>query len=210
MLSDAGLRDGLVVDLGCGSGIAASLIVQAGYDVLGVDVSEAMVELARERVPGAEFVVGSLHEVELPPCVAVVAMGEILSYAGIDDTLLRHVREALSAGGLFVFDVATPGRAGAAPVKSWHEGDGWLVCSETVEDGASLRRSIVSFRVAQDGGGWRRSDEVHELVLYEPAELVESLTPAGFVDAGVVEGGYGPQLELPSGIAVLSARAPAG
>ena len=210
MLARAGLDSGLVVDLGCGSGIAASLLVEAGYDVLGVDVSEAMVEIARARVPEARFVSGSLHEVELPRCRAVVAMGEILSYAGVDHSLLRRVREALAPGGLFVFDVATPGRAGGAPVRSWHEGDGWLVCSEATEDAGSRRltRSIVSFREADDGE-WRRSDEVHELSLYDPAELAVSLEAAGFSEARVLDDGYGPQLELPSGISVLCARAPA-
>jgi SAM-dependent methyltransferase len=205
MLADAGIESGLVIDLGCGSGIAAALFVDAGYDVLGVDVSEAMVEIARARVPGAEFVSGSLHDVALPGCQAVVAMGEIASYAGIDDALLRRVREALAPGGLFVFDVATPGRGSS---RSWQSGEGWVVCADAVEDGTSLRRSIVSFREAEDAGGWRRTDEVHELALYDPAAIVESLTAAGFTGAAVLEDGYGPQLELPAGIAVLSARTP--
>jgi hypothetical protein len=136
-----------------------------------------------------------------------VAMGEILSYAGVTDALLARVRRALSPGGLFVFDVATPGRVGSAPAKSWFEGDGWLVCAEATEDDASLTRSIVSFREAD--GGWRRTDEVHRLSLYDPGAVVEQLTAAGFADAHVLEGGYGPELELPRGIAVLAARAPA-
>jgi hypothetical protein len=40
--------------------------------------------------------------------------------------------------------------------------------------------------------------------------VVHALTRVGFEDARVLEDGYGPQLELPRGISVLSARAPAG
>jgi len=196
---------GRVVELGCGSGIAAAMLGDAGYEVFGVDQSEPLLRRARERAPAGEFVCASLHDVELPPCVAVVAMGEILSYAGIADELLARVRAALSPGGLFVFDVATPGRGDS---KSWHEGDGWLVCAEAIESDRTLTRAIVSFR-SVDGGEWRRSDEVHRLTLYPPDELVASLTDAGFVDTHVLEDGYGPELELPAGIAVLSARAPA-
>jgi hypothetical protein len=154
-------------------------------------------------VPGATFVHGSLHEVELRRCRAVVAMGEILSYAQITDALLARVRDALEPGGLFVFDVATPGRGSS---RGWHEGDSWLVCADAVERDGRLTRSIVTFR--DDGsGGWRRSDEVHELALYEPAAMVARLEGAGFADAHVLDGGYGPELELPEGIAVLAARA---
>jgi SAM-dependent methyltransferase len=46
-LRRAGIRDGLVVDIGCGSGIWARALTDAGYDVLGVDVSEAMLQIAR-------------------------------------------------------------------------------------------------------------------------------------------------------------------
>jgi SAM-dependent methyltransferase len=203
LLGEAGIDSGVVVELGCGSGIAAAMFLDAGYEVFGVDVSEAMVALARERAPGAQFVCGSLHSVELPRCRAVVAMGEILSYAGLRPELFTRVLDALSPGGLFVFDVATPGRGGG---RSWSEGDGWLVCAEAVEFGTSLTRSIVSFRQAD--GGWRRSDEVHTLVLYEPPAVVSALSDAGFADARVLAGGYGPELDLPQAIAVFSARRP--
>ena len=55
MLERSQIRDGLVVDLGCGSGLWAEKLVQAGYQVLGIDISEAMIDIARSRVPEAEF-----------------------------------------------------------------------------------------------------------------------------------------------------------
>src|SRR5262245_1645681 len=64
---------GLVVDLGCGSGIWAEELVLAGYNVLGVDISAAMLALARGRVPSAEFRLGSFLDINLPRCVAVTA-----------------------------------------------------------------------------------------------------------------------------------------
>lgn len=63
LITDAGIHDGLVVDLGCGSGIWAAALVEAGYDVVGVDQSAALLQIARERAPAARFVHGSLFDV---------------------------------------------------------------------------------------------------------------------------------------------------
>src|SRR5918994_2239977 len=54
ILDSNGIHDGLVVDLGCGSGLWARELVDAGYKVLGIDISEAMIELSRNRVPALE------------------------------------------------------------------------------------------------------------------------------------------------------------
>lgn len=62
-LREAGIEEGLVVDLGCGSGIWAAELLGAGYGVLGVDASVEMLALARRRAPAAELRQGSLHEV---------------------------------------------------------------------------------------------------------------------------------------------------
>jgi 2-polyprenyl-3-methyl-5-hydroxy-6-metoxy-1,4-benzoquinol methylase len=80
-LRRAGHHHGTVVDLGCGSGILSSTIVDASYEVIGVDVSEAMIALARARAPKAIFKVGSFVSVDLHECVAVTAIGEVLNYA---------------------------------------------------------------------------------------------------------------------------------
>src|SRR4051794_12076134 len=65
------LRDGangLVVDLGCGTGILARVMTDAGFDVLGVDLSADMIAIAQEHAPAARFVVSSFVDVDLPPC----------------------------------------------------------------------------------------------------------------------------------------------
>ena len=67
VLQENGIPDGLVVDLGCGSGLWARELLGAGYRVLGIDISESMIEIAREKAPGAEFRVGSLFEADIPP-----------------------------------------------------------------------------------------------------------------------------------------------
>ena len=71
---------GLVVDLGCGSGLWARELAKANYQVLGIDISEAMIAIARKRVPDAEFRVASLFTADIPACAAVTSISECLNY----------------------------------------------------------------------------------------------------------------------------------
>ncbi len=186
LLERAGIRDGLVVDLGCGSGVWARALLQAGYAALGVDQSEAMVELARTIAPGATFVQASLHEFTIPPCRAVTALGEAVSYlAGATQRialapLFRRVAEALPPGGLFIFDLIRRDRRPPVHYRACRSGDDWAVLSEVEEDPAQglVRRDITTFR--QVGEAYRRGQETHWAQLFTRTEAEEALREAGF------------------------------
>src|ERR1041385_337550 len=75
LLARQGFESGRVVELGSGSGITAQLVTACGYELLGVEVSPDLVEIARERAPSARFVNASLLDAKLPPCVACAAIG---------------------------------------------------------------------------------------------------------------------------------------
>ena len=84
-LGNADIDDGVVVDLGCGSGVSSRVLADAGYRVLGIDPSAPMLELAASRVPEALFKQGDAATAELPPCVGVAALGEPLNYVRSED-----------------------------------------------------------------------------------------------------------------------------
>jgi SAM-dependent methyltransferase len=116
------IRNGLVVDLGCGSGVLAERLTGAGYEVLGIDVSPAMLKIARRRAPRARFLRRSLFDLEIPGCVAVTAIGESLNYifdnrgpSGLN-SLFTRIHHALMPGGLLIFDLAGPGRGSKNPI----------------------------------------------------------------------------------------------
>lgn len=155
-LRRGGRDHGLVIDLGCGCGILSELLAADGFDVLGIDLSAAFIEAARQRVPRGCFRVESLLTAELPPCVAVAIVGEGLNYLFDDRHSPEGVRQvlarafaALAPGGLLIFDVSEPGRVpGPGPAKVHVEGDGWAVLvtiTEEPEQGL-LTRHITSFR----------------------------------------------------------------
>ena len=186
ILRQSRILEGLVVDLGCGSGLWARELVDAGYRVLGIDISAAMVEISRRRAPEAEFRVGSFFDADIPPCAAVTAISEVLNYlfdeeAGGLRPLFRHVYEALVPGGVFVFDVLGPGQVPpGAPARSFREGEDWAVISEREEDAerGAMTRRIVSFRKV--GEHYRRDEEIHRVRLYKPVEISGLLQGVGF------------------------------
>jgi SAM-dependent methyltransferase len=188
MMRRHGVDRGLVIDLGCGSGIWARELSTAGYDVLGLDISEAMIAMARERVPHGQFRQESFLMARLPACVAVTALGECFNY--LFDTnntrqellkLFRRIYAALNPGGLFIFDVAEPGRVpGPGPQRSYREGEDWAVLVTAEEDRRRrlLTRQITSFRKV--GALYRRAQEVHRLRLFMRSELAAQLRGIGF------------------------------
>jgi SAM-dependent methyltransferase len=207
-----GLASGLIIDLGCGSGILAEAVSAAGYDVLGIDISGAMVALARVRVPDGQFREGSLLTAELPPCVAVAAIGQCFNYlfdSGNTERalrkLFRRVYGAIGKGGLFVFDVAEPGRVpGPGPRRTYIEGDGWAVLVTAEEDRRHrlLTRRNTSFRKV--GELYRRDEEIHRLRLLRRTELAGQLRGTGFRVR--ILSGYGPLRFAPGHVGFLARK----
>lgn len=176
MLWSRGVAKGLVVELGCGSGVLARELTRAGFDVHGFDPSPAMIALARETAPGATFDAGAAGEIEIPSCSAVIAMGEVLNYAGFD-AVRRMIESARDATSLLIFDVA---EAGAYPPHDERrvDGDDWSVIAIKESDGTRLTRRILTFRAVD--GTMRRDEEMHELELYDRAALKALLRANGF------------------------------
>jgi SAM-dependent methyltransferase len=178
---------GLVIDLGCGSGILSEQLATGGFDILGIDISAALIALARKRVPSGQFRVESLLTAELPCCVAVAAVGECMNYLFDDRHSLEGVRQvlarvfaALVPGGLFVFDIAGPGRVPGGASKSFTEGEDWAVLVSTEEDSQHefVTRRITSFR--RVGELYRRDHEIHRLRLLPREQILSWLHDIGF------------------------------
>lgn len=184
-LGDAG---GRIVELGVGSGVSSRLLLEAGWDVIGVDVCPPMLELAEAHAPGGDFRLGSLWTFDIPRATAVTAFGETVNYATEEDVpsperlkaLFGRVAPSLEPGGLFLFDVACPTRAGPDESRGARfEEDGVLLVMEEVEEDGRLTRQIDTF-LQVDDNLYRRIEEVHTLVLFDPDETEAALRQAGF------------------------------
>lgn len=185
-LRKAGIHDGTVVELGCGTGILLSALSASGYRAIGVDASPAMLELASATAPSATLLQGSLYDVALPPCRAILAVGEPLNYVGHPEAvppisrLLAHVETVLSPGGLLLFDAMVRGRALSKAYRSWQAGDDWACLVDVLPQsgGHALRRATTSFRFVDNA--YRRAFEEHWVHLFSRTLLTRQLKRAGF------------------------------
>jgi SAM-dependent methyltransferase len=211
ILRRARISSGLVVDLGCGSGLWARHLVDAGYEVLGIDLSPDMIALARERVPEATFRTASFLDVDFPACAAITALGEVFNYLFDKRNrrvslhrLFRKAHRALRSGGLLIFDVAEPGRAQGADRRFWEAAD-WACLTEYSHDRRrnQLTRRVITFRKVDQA--YRRAEEVHVQQFYEGSQLVGDLRDIGFRVRTVR--GYG-SFRFPKALVGLIARKP--
>jgi len=199
-----------VVDLGCGGGTLAESLAQNGVDVVGYDISPAMIDIARGRVPEATFEVASFLDVQLPECFAVTAVGEVFNYL-LDErysleslrSVLERIYAALQPGGLLLFDVAGPGRAEAVPRQMFRSTDDWSVLVENSCEDNVLTRHITSFR--RVGEMFRRDQETHRIQLFDPAQVRVVLEQNRF---DVEECTHYGDLQLPAGGKAFVARKP--
>ncbi len=185
LLKGAPIRIKRVVDVGCGAGPLTKALVDAGFEVTGIDTSADLLEITRGVCPAARFVHASIYETPIPASEAIVAVGEPLAYhVGPDGDLLvsqffRRASSALPPGGMLIFDLIELGKPSLAN-KSWSMGEDWAVLVETTENQAerTLVREIETFR--RIGESYRRGREVHRLRLFDTASVCAELAACGF------------------------------
>ena len=195
---------GLVLELGCGSGLLTRHLVDAGLRVVATDASPAMLELAREVAPAAEAIERlTLPDHPLPSADAIVSVGHALNYlpdeASIDRALVA-IAQALRPGGVLAIDLCdlryAEARGDAPASKGWVTDD-WALVTEfdTPTPDRFVRRMAIFTR--ERDGSWRRDDERHDNVLIQVSRVPALLAEHG-VDAtlGTAFGTY----TLPEGL----------
>ena len=115
LLNEYGVNDGLVLDLGCGTGNMTELLAKEGYDMIGVDNAEEMLEIAMEKREKSGhdilYLLQDMREFELYGTVrAVVSVCDSVNYIDEEEDLtevFRLVNNYLDPGGVFIFDFNT-------------------------------------------------------------------------------------------------------
>lgn len=115
ILKEYGIDDGLVLDLGCGTGSMTEMLASSGYDMIGVDNAEEMLEIAMEKKVESGhdilYLLQDMRKFELYGTVrAVISACDSVNYITDDEDLtevFRLVNNYLDPEGLFVFDFNT-------------------------------------------------------------------------------------------------------
>lgn len=109
------ITDGILLDLGCGTGSMTELLAKQGYDMIGVDLSDSMLDIAIEKRAQSGhnilYLQQDMREFELYGTVrAVICLCDSLNYLLEEDDLLttfKLVNNYLDPNGLFIFDFNT-------------------------------------------------------------------------------------------------------
>jgi len=187
LLTSASIKVHKVVEVGCGAGPLTLALADAGFEVTAIDISADLMGIASANVPTGHFINASVYDEKIPPCEAVLAVGEPLTYhadAAAADNLIQSffqlVSDVLPVGGILIFDVIELGEPSLTG-KSWSAGEDWAVLVDTKEDQRSqtLIRNIETFR--RVSGGYRRGHETHAVRLFDTGTLCNRLAAVGFV-----------------------------
>jgi SAM-dependent methyltransferase len=179
-------RRAAILDVCCGTGYLAGLLLARGHSVTGIDCSPVMIGYARENQPSGDFHVADATRFQLPRLfdAAVSTFDSINHILTLKELLaaFRHVAAALKPGALFAFDVLLED----AYQTHWGQSfalvrdDHLLTITGTGFDFRSrkARCTITMFRLLE--GVWQRSDVTIQERCYTGKKISSALEQAGF------------------------------
>lgn len=190
LLKEYGVKDGLVLDMGCGTGSITELLQEAGYDMIGIDNSEDMLWIAREKAMEKEldilYLLQDMREFELYGTVgAVVSICDSINYITEEEELLkvfRLVNNYLDPGGIFIFDLNTPYKYEellADHVIAENREDCAFIWENYYDPETRINEYDLSLYVEEEEDLFRRYSEVHYQKAYSLELIKELLNRAG-------------------------------
>jgi SAM-dependent methyltransferase len=192
LAADHGLgRIDHIVDVACGTGVAAAKFAAAGYCVTGVDRSPQMLAQARQRIAEAGLTDVTLVEADMrdfalnEPADLVTCMYDSLNYLLEETDLLAAFRcaaRALRSGGLYIFDMNTVfGLAEGWSSRDfirWDSDDCFIV-GRTCWNYECLTNTLTLHGFVRRGESWERFAESHVQRGYPVATLRALLERGG-------------------------------
>ncbi len=184
-----GLPDGAkVLDLCCGTGQLAKVLIEKGYKVTGIDGSANQIKYASKNAPGARFIIADARTFELPPTFNAVfstfdSLNHILKATELQRTF-KNVNKCLVSGGIFIFDLNTERH-----FKTYWKN--WKIIRDTpdyfyaVHSDYDPEKRLAPWQCTifqRKAGGWQRSDVFLEETFYPNEEVKSLLKRAGFTD----------------------------
>ncbi len=192
-----GIKSGLVLDLACGTGTLTLALAERGYEMLGADLSEDMLSVARQK-EGAEgilFLNQSMDDFELYGTVdAIVCVLDSINYLTEPEALLKTFRlcaNYLNPGGILIFDVNSEYKFSSVLGNQTYtyETDEIFYNWENEYDPESrLCDLYLTFFCLEESGLYRRVDEVHTQRAYADSELKDALKKAGLTLVATYDG----------------------
>ena len=190
LLKDYGILDGLVLDLGCGTGSFTEALAEKGYDMTGIDISEDMLDIAMQKKEASGndilYLLQDMREFELYGTVrAVVSICDSMNYLMSEEDLLqtfRLVNNYLDPGGIFIFDLNTAYKyrelIGDATIAENREGASFIWENTWYEEEQVNEYDLTIF-VEEENHLYRKYEETHFQKAYDVKTVKKLLEEAG-------------------------------
>lgn len=191
IFSEHGFLEGIVADLGCGTGEMTGRLADAGYDMIGVDSSEEMLEIAREKEYDKEgmpilYLHQDLREMELYGTVgAFVSVCDTMNYLTTKKELtqvFRLVNNYLERDGLFIFDMKSTRyyrEVLGEHTRVEQLEDGTLIWENSFEEKTGRNEYALTIYLENEDGLYERSEEEHVQQAYSIEDVKQCLLTAG-------------------------------
>jgi SAM-dependent methyltransferase len=178
-------RGGAILDLGCGTGRHAIELARRGYEVVGFDLSLAMLaragEEAQDRAAKLNFVQGDMREMSFEEQFdGVYCWNTTFGYFEEEKNaqVVDRVHRALKGGGQFLLDVVNRDfLIRQSPSLAWFEGDGCVCMDEMCVDFITSRMKVKRTMMLDDG---RTREIEYSMRVYSLHELGKILHEHGF------------------------------
>lgn len=189
LLKRYGINDGILLDLGCGTGKMTRLLAKAGYDMIGVDSSAEMLAVAMDAENGLKtgtrpdilYLNQDMREFELYGTVkAVISVCDSMNYITEEEDLLAVfslVSNYLDPGGIFLFDLNTLYKyreiLGETTICENRE-EGSFIWENYYDEETRINEYDMTFFVKEEDGRYRKYQETHYQRGYD-IEIVKNL-----------------------------------
>ncbi|MDB5204763.1 MAG: class SAM-dependent methyltransferase [Candidatus Taylorbacteria bacterium] len=102
-----------IIDLGCGTGLLTTKLAEQGYEMIGIEPSDAMLEVARHKPYGekVKWIIGSSEQMKGLQVDMILMTSHVAQFFLENDewnTMLKNSHDALKPGGYIVFDARNP------------------------------------------------------------------------------------------------------
>ena len=189
LMREYGVRDGLVLDLGCGTGNMTELLAKAGYDMIGADNAEEMLEIAMEKRDKSGYdilyLLQDMREFELYGTVrAVISVCDSVNYITEPEELqevFRLVNNYLDPKGMFIFDLNTEAKFQAMGSETIAEvrDEGSFIWENEYDEEEKINSYDLTLFIREEDDLYRRYQETHFERAWSLDEIKKALTEAG-------------------------------
>lgn len=197
-LKERGINDGLVLDLGCGTGTLTEGLAQKGYDMIGVDNSEDMLAIAMDKCVKSGFNIlylcQEIADFELYGTVrAIVCCCDTINYV-IDEndllTVFKLVNNYLDDDGVFMFDVNSINKYEnvlADNTFAENRVDASFIWENTYDDESEINEYALTLFIKEDDEKYSKYEEFHYQRAYSDDKLRLLLKEAGLTVSDIKE-----------------------